>query len=124
MPFLHETAYVYKRYGHNCLMPGEHTLNAHSIYELELTVRAWNCLTSAGIYNLHRLRAMTDTELLALQRCGPQTVADIREALQAHREDRIADYSASLTGRPRMESHEPTGADVVRVFRQPRRRSV
>lgn len=108
MPLSYEISYRYQngKYGpvshlHPSAASDDVFANPHSIAHLGLSVRAWHCLTSAGIYNLHRVLAMSNRELLGLQRCGPQTVANIRQAIRDYRvlgswEDRRASYYGHL----------------------------
>jgi hypothetical protein len=52
-----------------------------SIDVLNLSRRAYNCLRRAGIDTVQQVAAMSDDELLAIQRLGPTVLSEIREKL-------------------------------------------
>ena len=52
-----------------------------SIEELQLPVRAYNSLRRVGIHTVDDLSARTETDLLAIENLGPQSVREIKERL-------------------------------------------
>ena len=56
-------------------------LEGISVNELELTVRASNCLSFEGIDNISQLCSYTEDGLYALQNLGKKTIVEIKDAL-------------------------------------------
>lgn len=46
-----------------------------------ISMRAYNCLTAAGIVETSQVNSMTDKELLRLKNMGRRSVQNIREAI-------------------------------------------
>jgi DNA-directed RNA polymerase alpha subunit len=53
-----------------------------SIHELELTVRAGNCLSLYRIETIEQLCSYTEAQLYTLQNMGRKTVDEIKDALR------------------------------------------
>ena len=55
-----------------------------SLAELELSVRATNCLESEGITTVRDLVSKNEDELLQVRNFGDTTLVEVRERLQQH----------------------------------------
>ena len=55
-----------------------------SLAELELSVRATNCLESEGINSVRDLVSKNEDELLQVRNFGDTTLVEVRERLQQH----------------------------------------
>ena len=82
-----------------------------SLAELELSVRATNCLESEGITTVRDLVIRTDDELLEVRNFGETTLKEVRaEAGRARPAARHADADAAITpGARGQESGVSTG---------------
>ena len=54
------------------------------IYELAISIRAYNCLNNARIYTVEQLLAMDRKSLLAIENLGKRSVLNIENALEAY----------------------------------------
>lgn len=54
-----------------------------ALEELDLSVRAWNCLTRHGIRKISELLCSTPRQVLGIHNLGLQTLVEIRDALHA-----------------------------------------
>jgi uncharacterized protein len=73
-------------------------LDAGTIEELGLPVRAYNSLRRVGIHTVADLSARTEADLLAIENLGPQSVREIKERLAGlgrHLADGAADAQAA-----------------------------
>lgn len=52
------------------------------VWDLELSVRALNCLTKSGFTSISQIKGLSDKKLLRIRNCGPKTVAEIREVIR------------------------------------------
>jgi len=78
-------------------------LDAATIEELDLPVRAYNSLRRVGIHTVADLSARTEADLLAIENLGPQSVRDIKERLAGlgrHLADGAADAQAPAAAAP------------------------
>lgn len=57
------------------------TLDNRPITELDLSTRAYNCLSRAGIYTIEQLRKMTNEDLLGIRNLGINSAHEIRDKL-------------------------------------------
>ena len=79
-----------------------------SLAELELSVRATNCLESEGITTVRDLVIRTDEELLEVRNFGETTLKEVKSKLQErglHLGMKLPGFAAALTSRyfPRRE---------------------
>jgi DNA-directed RNA polymerase subunit alpha len=66
------------------LDPATETKLAMSLAELDLSVRATNCLESEGITTVRDLVSRTETQLLEVRNFGETTLQEVREKLADH----------------------------------------
>ena len=55
----------------------------HDIAELNLSVRAYNCLKQAGIHYVEDVSEMSDADLLAVRHLGVRCLHEVREKVAA-----------------------------------------
>lgn len=55
----------------------------HDIAELDLSVRAYNCLKQAGIHYVEDVSEMSDADLLAVRHLGIRCLHEVREKVAA-----------------------------------------
>ena len=58
------------------------TLKGIPIDELDLTIRASNCLSFERIHTIEQLCSYTQNDLFALQNMGKKTITEIKDALR------------------------------------------
>lgn len=61
---------------------------------LELSVRAYNCLANHGVVKIDEIRLMTDREFLFIKNIGPKTRDEIRKAVAEYDKKQIQPESA------------------------------
>lgn len=72
----------------------------HTLFECDLSARAYNQLIRGGVYTQARVREMTDEELLRIPRIGVGLVREIREKLP---------YGGRSEGHTAQPGREPEG---------------
>ena len=80
--------------GDRCLRAGQHGLDLQrlservdrlcSLAELELSVRATNCLETEGIETVRQLVVRNDDELLEIRNFGDSTLREVKAKLALH----------------------------------------
>jgi len=82
-----------------------------SIDELELSVRAYNCLKRAGITTIGQVLELGEEDLLAVRNFGHKSLEELREKLIAHN---YIDYSrlTSTGAMPEEEAWEEAAAEA------------
>ncbi len=60
-------------------------LMREEIIDLELSMRAYNCLVKADIRTVAQIEQMTDKNLDRIKYCGPVSINEIRDAVRIFR---------------------------------------
>lgn len=58
--------------------------DGQSIDDLEISVRAYNCLKNKGIVTVGQLRLMSISQLLRIENLGVKTLREIQQALKIY----------------------------------------
>jgi hypothetical protein len=98
---------IYQPSGANVLKESSLCWMDRSVDALQLSVRASNCLSQAGIQTVGQLMERTEVQLLRLPNLGVETLREIRSALQSFREE--AQSSRTQECSPPLEPGEPVG---------------